>query len=59
MARGDLVAELQMDIAAGASLPVEAPPTFIVNGVVIKGGLAPQFFDQAISLELGQAAVQQ
>jgi len=57
--RDDLVAELQMDIAAGASLPVEATPTFIVNGVVIKGGLAPQFFDQAISLELGQAAVQQ
>ena len=57
--RGDLVAELQMDIAAGASLPVEATPTFIINGVVIKGGLAPQFFDQAISLELAQATVQQ
>ena len=57
--RGDLIDELQMDIAAGASLPIEATPTFIVNGVVINGGLAPHFFDQAISLELGQVTVQQ
>ena len=53
--RGDLIDELQLDIAAGASLPVEATPTFISNGVVIKGGLAPQFCDRAIGFELGQA----
>ena len=55
--RGDLIDELQLDIAAGASLPVEATPTFIINGVVIKGGLAPQFLDRAIGLELDQAII--
>tara|TARA_B100001123_G_scaffold285481_1_gene318215 strand:- start:21218 stop:22444 length:1227 start_codon:yes stop_codon:yes gene_type:complete len=55
--RSDLIDALQLDIAAGASLPVEATPTFIINGVVIKGGLAPQFFDRAIGFELDEATI--
>ena len=56
--RGDLIGEVQADIAVGVALPVEATPTFVVNGVVLKGRLAPQFFDQAIALELARAGVE-
>ncbi len=48
----ELIGEVRSDIELGVTLPVEATPTFIINGVVIKGGLAPQFFDQAIQFEL-------
>ena len=48
----ELINEVRADIELGVTLPVEATPTFIINGVVIKGGLAPQFFDQAIQFEL-------
>ena len=47
---------VKADIALGAMAQVEATPTFIVNGVEIKGGLQPQFFDAAIALELARAA---
>ncbi len=57
MRRADVVDEIQIDIAVGVALPVEATPTFVLNGVVLKGGLAPQFFDQAIALELERASV--
>ena len=56
--RADLIEEVQADIVVGAALPVEATPTFVVNGVVLKGGLAPQFFDQAIALELDRAGLE-
>jgi vitamin-K-epoxide reductase (warfarin-sensitive) len=48
--------EVKADIALGGTVPVEATPTFIINGVQIKGGLQPQFFDAAIALELERAA---
>ena len=48
----EAVAEVAADIAAGGALPVEATPTFVVNGVLVKGGLAPEFFERAIALEL-------
>lgn len=48
----ELIAEVRSDIELGVTLPVEATPTFIINGVLIKGGLSPKFFDQAIRLEL-------
>ena len=48
----EAVAEVAADIAAGAALPVEATPTFVVNGVLVKGGLAPEFFERAIAREL-------
>ena len=47
---------VQGDIALGNDLPVEATPTYVINGVVIKGTLAPQYFDAAIAYELEQAA---
>lgn len=48
------VAEVAADVEAGAALPVEATPTFVVNGVLVKGGLAPEFFDRAIANELAR-----
>jgi uncharacterized membrane protein/protein-disulfide isomerase len=43
------------DIALGQTLHVNQTPTFFLNGVKIDGAMAPQFFDQAISLELQRA----
>ena len=51
----EILERVRADIADGAVLPVEATPTFIVNGVLLKGMLAPQFFDQAIAFELERA----
>ena len=48
----EVIGDVRADIAVGASLPVEATPTYIVNGVLIRGGLSPEFFDQAIAIEL-------
>ena len=48
--------EVEADIALGGTIEIEATPTFIINGVKIKGGLQPQFFDVAIALELERAA---
>ena len=47
---------VKADIALGDTVEVDATPTFIINGVRIKGGLQPQFFDAAIALELARAA---
>ena len=44
--------EVKADIALGALIDIDATPTFVINGVVIKGGLQPQLFDSAIALEL-------
>lgn len=46
------VAEVAADVAAAAALLVEATPSFVVNGALVKGGLAPEFFERAIALEL-------
>jgi len=43
------------DIALGQSLHVSQTPTFFMNGVKIDGAMAPQFFDQAIAIELQRA----
>ncbi len=50
----EALAEVAADIAAGAALPVEATPTFVVNGVLVRGGLAPAFFERAIARELAR-----
>ncbi len=47
--------QVKADIALGASLGVDGTPTFVINGVNVKGGLAPQFFDAAIAYELKRA----
>jgi uncharacterized membrane protein/protein-disulfide isomerase len=49
---------VKADIAQGRLLGVRATPTFFVNGVMIQGGLPPQFFDQAIAYELQRASAQ-
>ena len=51
---GAAIEEVKADIALGATVPVDATPTFIINDVLLKGGLVPQFFDRAIANELGQ-----
>jgi vitamin-K-epoxide reductase (warfarin-sensitive) len=56
--RAGVIDEITVDISIGVDLPVEATPTFVVNGIVLKGGLAPRFFDQAIALELERARVE-
>ena len=48
--------DVKADIALGVMVDVEATPTFVINGVKIKGGLQPQFFEAAIALELERAA---
>jgi uncharacterized membrane protein/protein-disulfide isomerase len=52
-----LITEVRIDIERGNRLPVEATPTYVINGVVIKGSLAPQYFDAAILYELKQGEV--
>ena len=48
--------DVKADIALGGTIEIDATPTFIINGVQIKGGLQVQFFDAAIALELERAA---
>ena len=48
--------EVREDIALGGSIAIDATPTFVINGVMIKGGLQPQYFEAAIALELERAA---
>ena len=43
------------DIAMGNQLKVTQTPTFFINGIKIDGAWAPQFFDQAIAIELARA----
>ena len=50
----EVIDEVRADIAAAAALPVEATPTFVINGVLLKGGLTPAFFDRALALELAR-----
>ncbi len=52
----ETVLAVQADIALGNGLPVEATPTYVVNGVVVKGTLSPRYFDAAIAYELERAA---
>ena len=47
-----MVEAVKADIGVGAKIPVEATPTFVINGVLLKGGLSPDFFDRAIAYEL-------
>ena len=51
----EMILAVQIDIALGNELPVEATPTYVINGVVVKGTLNPQYFDAAIAYELDRA----
>ena len=48
----DTLDAVKRDIALGAQLLIEATPTFFVNGVRIRGGLVPEYFDAALAREL-------
>ena len=50
------IEQVKLDIASGAELPVEATPTYIINGIVLRGGLAPRYFDAALAYELARAS---
>ena len=50
------IEQVKLDIAVGAALPVQATPTYIINGVLLRGGLAPRFFDAALAYELARAS---
>ena len=43
------------DVALGRQLGIKSTPTFFINGVKVEGALPPQYFDQAIALELQRA----
>ena len=51
----ETVLAVQADIALGNDVPVEATPTYVINGVVVKGTLSPRYFDAAIAYELERA----
>lgn len=48
---------VKADVAAGGAVNVRSTPTFVINGRMLSGALPPQFFDQAIALELKRAGV--
>lgn len=52
-----LLPAIKADVAAGGAVNVRSTPTFIINGRLISGALPPQYFDQAIALELKRAGV--
>ena len=52
----ETILAVQADVALGNTLPVEATPTYVINGVVVKGSLSPRYFDAAIAYELERAA---
>jgi protein-disulfide isomerase len=48
--------EVKTDISIGSSLQVNSTPSFFINGKRIPGGgLPPQYFKEAIELELKKA----
>ena len=50
------IQEVKTDAAVGTSLDVHSTPTFFINGRALPaGGIAPQYFDSLIQLELSRA----
>lgn len=50
-----LLQAVRTDAALGGLNNVRSTPTFFINGTMIVGALPPQYFDQAIALELARA----
>jgi uncharacterized membrane protein/protein-disulfide isomerase len=44
------------DVALGRQLGIKSTPTFFINGVKVEGALPPQYFEQAIAIELQRAS---
>ncbi len=51
-----VVAAVRTDAALGALNNVHSTPTFFINGTMLAGTLPPQFFQQAIEIELQKAS---
>jgi protein-disulfide isomerase len=49
--------QVKADIALGKLLNVGATPSFFINGVLVRGGAPPQYFDALIALELKKAGL--
>jgi protein-disulfide isomerase len=50
------IQEVKTDISIGSSLGLTGTPTFFINGIRVPGGgLPPQYFREAIELELKKA----
>ena len=49
------IEQVRLDIATGAALPVQATPTYIINGVPLRGGLAARYFDAALAYEIARS----
>ena len=50
------IQEVKTDAAVGSSLGVHSTPTFFINGRALPaGGIAPQYIDALIKLELSRA----
>ena len=47
-----VLVHVKADIALGKTLDITGTPAFFINGVAIKGGLTPKYFDAAIAYEL-------
>ena len=52
----EILEDVRGDIALGPLIDIEATPTYVINGVVINGGLPPRVLDAAIAIELERAA---
>ena len=51
----EVIEHVRADIAVGAAVPVEGTPTYVISEVLLREGLSPRLFDQAIALELQRA----
>ena len=51
-----VIAAVKTDAALGALNNVHSTPTFFINGTMLAGTLPPQFFQQAIEIELQKAS---
>lgn len=49
------IEEIKSDVALASLLNVHSTPTFFINGTVVVGGIAAQYFDMAIAYELRKA----
>jgi protein-disulfide isomerase len=49
------IEEVKADATTGGALGVAKTPTFFINGRRLEGGLSPQYFADAIDLELKRA----
>jgi uncharacterized membrane protein/protein-disulfide isomerase len=52
---GKALDAVKADIALAGLMKIQATPSFLVNGTMVRGGMPSQFFDALIALELKKA----